>query len=112
MAHPGDRLVEVFGCLYSFRSDTNHTLSAAAALGRGFAHPGLQEALGFQPVDGCIERANGALAPRDGSQFFANDCPVSFFAQSRGSRNEQVFEFTEHVYCYIVVLIDPPRQAS
>jgi hypothetical protein len=92
-AHHG--FVEIPGSANTFGCDAHHALGAAAALGRGLAHPGADEALAFQALDGGVESANGALAARGGLNLFADGGAVGFVAEAAGSGDEQVFEFTE-----------------
>jgi hypothetical protein len=78
---------------------------AAAPLRRWITHPTSYEALCLQSIEGRVERPDRASA--FGCAFYLPpDCgAVSAVAQPRGRAEQQVFEFAEDDYSYIVILI-------
>jgi hypothetical protein len=90
-------------CTLSRHADD--ALLAATPLRRGITHPSSYEALRLQAIQGRVERPDRASA--SGYAFyFPPDCgAVSAIAQPRGRAEQEVFEFAEHDYSYIVILM-------
>src|SRR5262249_50736987 len=88
--------------LNTLRGHADHALRAAAPLRSGISHPGRDEALRLQPIQGDVERSYRAPAFGCALYLATDGRAVSVIAQPRGRAEQQVLELAEHDYYYIV----------
>src|SRR2546422_4982250 len=105
MAGTAHCVVKSLCLMYTVPRHADHALWAAAPLRRGIPHPGSYEALRLQTIQGGVERSDRASAFGSALYFPSNGSAVGAFAQPRGRAEQQIFEFAEHDYYYIVILI-------
>src|SRR6185437_7429883 len=89
--------VEGLRFLHSLGRYANQAFGTTTAFRRGISHPGFQQAFLFQPLDRRVERSEGARAAGGFFNLFADRDAVGAVAESRGGRDQQVFEFAEHI---------------
>lgn len=90
-----DGVVEFLGGFDPFGCDPDHSFRTPAPLRRGFTHPCFQKALGLEPVNGGVQRANGAILSA-GRNFFANRGAVRVFAEAKSGGDKKIFELADH----------------
>jgi hypothetical protein len=66
--------------MYSLPGHTDHAFSTPSALSSRFAHPGLNEALGLQAIEGRVQRTNRASASGRVLNLSSDRSTISFLA--------------------------------